>query len=92
MSTSSLAKAQGRQLGYKTKAAPTNAPAEATRVPTRLVNEKGTESAIAALVLVAEDVGDAEEAPLDAGVEAAVDTGLVELAAAMSNWSREGRK
>lgn len=85
------ARGEDRLSGYKTKAAPTNAPAEATRVPTRLLSDKGAESAMAALELVA-DVG-VEEVPLDAAVEAAVDAGtLLEFATTMPNGSRESAK
>jgi len=53
------------------KAAPTNAPAEATRVPTRLPSEKGAERATAAFELV-------EGLALAAEVEAPVDAGALE--------------
>lgn len=72
------------QVGYGTKAALTNAPTEAKRVPTRLPNEKGEESAMAALVLVA----DAEDVPLDATLEAEAFK-LSELTTMIPNQSRE---
>lgn len=39
-------------MGYKTKAAPTNAPAEATSVPTKEPNENGADNAMAALLVL----------------------------------------
>jgi len=39
-------------VGYKTKAAPTNAPAEATSVPTKEPNANGADNAMAALLLL----------------------------------------
>lgn len=74
-----------------TKAAPINAPAEATRVQTRLPSEKGAESAMAALELVADadvplDVLVDADVPLDALVEAWLDTApLPVLTATMPN-------